>query len=171
MPFKKGIAPVRRTLDYLNAGMLKLKPHVKVFATNYNVDQKSSVGAYEFIFWHYPQLGYHNRSVQILKLRNMTPTPCIQIIFRDGEKFVIDVFNRSRQEIHDHLLATFCLEHYQGIREKYRDFNPANFGQHCRHWCICEYPGQVPCPGYTALPKHMTGKYKKQMADKAKEGA
>lgn len=38
--------------------------------------------------------------------------------------------------------------------------NPANFGVLCDRHCICEIPGQVPCPGVVPLPKIMRGKYK-----------
>ena len=37
--------------------------------------------------------------------------------------------------------------------------NPANFGYGCKRHCICEIPGQVPCPGTVPLPQHMRGKY------------
>lgn len=36
MPFMKGRAPVRRTLEYLSAGKLVLKERVKIFSVNYN---------------------------------------------------------------------------------------------------------------------------------------
>lgn len=38
--------------------------------------------------------------------------------------------------------------------------NPANFGALCERQCICEIPGQIPCPGTCPLPKIMRGKYK-----------
>lgn len=41
-----------------------------------------------------------------------------------------------------------------------KERNPADFGYGCNRWCICEVPGQVPCPAYTPLPKEMRGKYK-----------
>lgn len=37
--------------------------------------------------------------------------------------------------------------------------NPANFGYGCSRHCICEIPGQVPCPGTVPLPDHMRGKH------------
>lgn len=36
MPFMKGREPVRRTLNYLNAGTLVLKDKIKIFSINYN---------------------------------------------------------------------------------------------------------------------------------------
>lgn len=38
--------------------------------------------------------------------------------------------------------------------------NIANFGVGCEKSCICEIPGQLPCPGVCPIPKHMRGKYK-----------
>jgi small subunit ribosomal protein S25 len=38
--------------------------------------------------------------------------------------------------------------------------NPATFGHGCRRHCMCEIPGQVPCPGVVPLPYHMRGRYR-----------
>ena len=37
--------------------------------------------------------------------------------------------------------------------------NPANFGRKCERYCICNQPGQVPCPALVPVPKHWRGKY------------
>lgn len=37
MPFMKGPAPIRRTLEYLGAGKLVLKDPIKVLTVNYNI--------------------------------------------------------------------------------------------------------------------------------------
>lgn len=37
--------------------------------------------------------------------------------------------------------------------------NPAIFGWNRERFCMCEIPGQVPCPGVVDLPKRMQGKY------------
>lgn len=160
MPFMKGAAPVRRTKAYLEAGKLLFRPEVRVMTINYNLDQKASEGTYEFLFWHLPQIKYKNNHLQLLKFKNMTPTPCIQLFFVDGRKEVIDVYNRTRHEIHEHLLDTFCDPDRDVKKEEEKKWNKANFGYGCRRWCICEVPGQVPCPGFVALPKEMRGKYK-----------
>lgn len=47
----------------------------------------------------------------------------------------------------------------EAIAKEKKD-NPANFGVGCERNCICEVPGQVPCPGTCPLPKHMRGKYR-----------
>lgn len=43
--------------------------------------------------------------------------------------------------------------------------NPANFGERCAKHCMCEVPGQVPCPSIVLLPKSWRGKYKFQKSD------
>lgn len=45
MPFMKGREPIRRTLEYLNAGKLVLKPRVKIFSVNYNTSGAHHQGA------------------------------------------------------------------------------------------------------------------------------
>lgn len=53
--------------------------------------------------------------------------------------------------------------------EASRFHNPALFGWQYNRQCICEVPGQVPCPGWEVFPKEMTGKYQKAMRDAARE--
>lgn len=45
MPFMKGKAPIRRTLNYLNYGQLLLKNQIKVMSINYNARGKNHEGA------------------------------------------------------------------------------------------------------------------------------
>lgn len=45
-------------------------------------------------------------------------------------------------------------------RSKEKKDNPANFGFGCERHCVCEIPGQLPCPNLVSLPNHMRGKYK-----------
>jgi len=141
-----GRAPIRRTMKYLESGLLKFQPEVRVLTVNYNINQKASVGAYEFQFWHFPQIKYRNPALQLLKFKNMTPTPFIQLLFINGDKMIIDVHGKSKVEIHNHLLETFC-ETEQEMAETIK-WNPGAFGYHCSRWCICELPGQVPCPSF-----------------------
>ena len=44
MPFMKGIAPVRRTVKYLEKGLLEFKDSVRVVTFHYNKDQSTSKG-------------------------------------------------------------------------------------------------------------------------------
>ena len=43
--------------------------------------------------------------------------------------------------------------------------NPANFGLNCDKFCICNVPGQVPCPIFIKLPNHWRGKIVNQEAE------
>lgn len=41
--------------------------------------------------------------------------------------------------------------------------NPANIGVGCGKHCICDIPGQIPCPAIVPLPNHMRGKFQRQV--------
>ena len=43
MPFKRGVAPVRRTLKYLEGSPIVFKDKVKVLLVNYNVPGNSAM--------------------------------------------------------------------------------------------------------------------------------
>ena len=45
MPFMKGRAPIRRTLEYLEKGQLIFKNNIKIMTINYNHGQNASDGA------------------------------------------------------------------------------------------------------------------------------
>ncbi|XP_049880893.1 probable 28S ribosomal protein S25, mitochondrial [Pectinophora gossypiella] len=163
MPFMKGRAPIRRTLNYLNAGRLVLKDKIKIFSVAYNIFGQNNTGAKEFVFWFLPQIQYKNPNVQVATLKNLTPSPFIKCYFEDGRQILVDIDNKSKEEILEHLLNTVgkskeVLE-AEAIAAEKKD-NPANFGIGCERPCICEVHGQVPCPGVIALPKFMRGKYK-----------
>lgn len=83
----------------------------------------------------------------------------------DGKDLLIDVDNRDKDRIHDHVLQvlgkpkeTLDLE----ARAKEKKDNPANFGYMCDKHCMCEIFGQVPCPAIVPLPKSWRGKYKNE---------
>ncbi|KOB67080.1 Mitochondrial ribosomal protein S25 [Operophtera brumata] len=152
MPFMKGRAPIRRTIQYLNAGKLVLKDKIKVFSVAYNITGQNNTGTKEFVFWYLPQIQYKNPNVQVATLKNLTPSPFIKCYFEDGRNILVDVDNKSKEDILEHLIRT--------VAEK-KD-NPANFGVGCERPCICEINGQIPCPGVVVLPKFMRGKFKNQ---------
>ncbi|XP_050698073.1 probable 28S ribosomal protein S25, mitochondrial [Eriocheir sinensis] len=161
MPFMKGRAPIRRTLQYLQNSNLVLKERVKIFTVNYNVNSKHHEGARDFVFWHLAQLQYNNPQVQVNTFKNLTPTPFIRVFFENGEDALVDCDSRPLKEIHSHVKKVFCKTDKK-LAEEAREAqsNPANFGWGCERQCICEMPGQVPCPGVVPLPKPMRGKYK-----------
>ncbi|XP_038219472.1 probable 28S ribosomal protein S25, mitochondrial [Zerene cesonia] len=163
MPFMKGRAPIRRTLNYLNAGKLVLKEKIKIFSVAYNIFGQNNTGAKEFVFWYLPQIQYKNPNVQVATLKNLTPTPFIKCYLEDGKQILVDIDNKSKEEILEHLLRTVgkskeVLE-AENIAAEKKD-NPANFGAGCERACMCEIFGQVPCPGVVVLPKIMRGKFK-----------
>ncbi|KAJ2941549.1 hypothetical protein O0L34_g14602 [Tuta absoluta] len=163
MPFMKGRAPIRRTLNYLNSGKLVLKDKVKVFSVAYNTIGENNTGAKEFVFWFLPQIQYKNPDVQVATLKNLTPSPFIKCYFEDGKQVLVDIDSKSKEEILEHLCSTVgksrdVLEAEARAAEK-KD-NPANFGIGCDRSCMCEVYGQVPCSGVVPLPKFMRGKYK-----------
>ncbi|CAH1117984.1 unnamed protein product [Phaedon cochleariae] len=163
MPFMKGPSPIRRTIKYLEAGKLVLKDQIKIMTINYNIAGKPHQGTKDFVFWFLPRVQYKNPHVQIATLKNMTPTPFIRCFYETGDEMLIDTFDRTKEEIHDHLITvvgkTKSVLKAEAIAKEKKD-NPANFGTGCERHCMCEIPGQVPCPGTCPLPKHWRGKYK-----------
>uniref|UniRef100_A0A0P4WN49 Small ribosomal subunit protein mS25 n=1 Tax=Scylla olivacea TaxID=85551 RepID=A0A0P4WN49_SCYOL len=163
MPFMKGRAPIRRTLQYLQSSNLVLKDRVKIFTVNYNVYGNHHRGAKDFVFWHLAQLQYNNPAVQVATFKNLTPTPFIRVFFENGEEALVDLDSRPRQEIVEHIKKVFCKTDTKLAEERLEresKDNPASFGWGCDRQCICEVPGQVPCPAVVPLPKVMRGKYK-----------
>ncbi|VVC28356.1 Thioredoxin-like fold,Ribosomal protein/NADH dehydrogenase domain [Cinara cedri] len=165
MPFMKGAAPIRRTMQYLDAGKIVFKDRIKIFSVHYNTLGENHHGTREFVFWHLPQIQFKNPDVQVLTLKNMTPTPFIRCYMNDGKDMLIDVDNRDKDRIHDHILEVLgkpkeTLEMEAMAREK-KD-NPANFGYMCEKHCMCEILGQVPCPSVVPLPKSWRGKFKNE---------
>lgn len=162
MPFMKGREPVRRTLQYLNASKLVLKDKVKIFSVNYNTYGDHHKGAREFVFWNIPQIQFKSPAVQVTTFKNMTPSPFVTCYFEDGREIIIDIDNKDRNQILDHLVTVVGKTDEQLAAEALlaeKKDNPANFGYACDRHCICEIPGQVPCPGTVPLPKKMRGKY------------
>ncbi|XP_001607001.1 probable 28S ribosomal protein S25, mitochondrial [Nasonia vitripennis] len=163
MPFMIGREPIRRTVKYLEAGKLVLKNSIQVMQINYNTHGQHHQGLREFVFWHLPQVLYKNPEVQVLTIKNRTPSPFIWCFYESGKRMLIDVDMKSKDEILDHLLKVIgkskeVLDQEAVAKEK-KD-NPANFGYGCEKSCICEIPGQIPCPGLVPLPNHMRGKFK-----------
>nr|CAD7458435.1 unnamed protein product [Timema tahoe]CAD7598027.1 unnamed protein product [Timema genevievae] len=165
MPFMKGKAPIRRTLKYLEAGKIVFKERVKIFTVNYNTFGEHHQGAREFVFWYLPQIQYKNPDVQICTFKNMTPSPFLKCYLDNEKEVLIDVDSKTKEEMHDHLKRIICKSDFLLAAEaqaKEKKDNPANFGYGCDRHCICEIPGQVPCPAVVPLPNHMRGKFTHQ---------
>lgn len=75
---------------------------------------------------------------------------------------IIDLDGKDKDQIMEHLLKVVGKSkevlHQEAVAKEKKD-NPANFGFGCEKSCICEIPGQLPCPGVVPLPNHMRGKY------------
>jgi len=162
----KGVAPIRRTTKYLNSSPLVFKPRVKIMTVNFNseAEEKHHEGLRDFVFWNLPQVQYKNPDVQIVTFQNMTPSPFITCFLEDNTKVYFDVDSQSNKEILDRLVKTIgkskeVLEE-EAIASEAKS-NPANFC--CRHGferhCICEMPGQIPCPSLVPVPRHWRGKW------------
>lgn len=81
MGFMVGRAPIRRTVKYLTAGRLAFKDNVKIFSVNYNAFGDHHAGARDFVFWKIPQVQHRNPTVQVVTMKNMTPSPFIRCYF------------------------------------------------------------------------------------------
>jgi len=127
-------------------------------------DQKHHRGAQDFVFWNLPQVQYKNPDVQIVTFKNMTPTPFITCFLEDNTKVYFDVDSQSNKDIVSRLVKTLGKSAEvlaeEALEAQSKD-NKANFGMkygNSRH-CICEMPGQLPCPSLVPLPVHWRGKW------------
>lgn len=162
-----GRGALRRTVNFLEKGEILLRSNIKILMFGYCPDEKRfphHVGLTKFVFWHLPQLKYKNPDVEMYTFQNMTPSPFIKAYYDDFSHMLIDCESRSREQIMDHLKAvlnkteeTLALEEKEVLSLAQ---NPANFGSQFARQCMCEVPGQVPCPCWQPLPKEMRGKYR-----------
>ncbi|XP_068109138.1 small ribosomal subunit protein mS25 [Hyperolius riggenbachi] len=168
MPLMKGRFPIRRTLQYLQSGEVVFKDAVRVMTVNYNALGEHGQGARDFVFFNVPQIQYKNPWVQIMTLKNMTPSPFLRFYLDNGEQILMDIEGKSHMDIVQHVKKLVgkskeTLEREE--KDKMVLSNPANFGpkKHYQRQCICEVEGQVPCPGLVPLPKELTGKYRNKL--------
>ncbi|OQR66753.1 ribosomal protein mRpS25-like [Tropilaelaps mercedesae] len=164
MPFMRGAAPIRRTLKFLEKGRLVFRDRVKVVSLNFNTlgyRKEAHQGMRDFVFWDLHQVQYKNPSVQIVLLKNMTPSPHIRVWLDDGSEVIFDVDGQTSSQILERLIKTLgktqeVLQQETLLQEK--QDTPANFGRQYGKWCICEVEGQVPCPGIVKLPEVLIAK-------------
>nr|CAG4645183.1 EOG090X0FQ5 [Leptodora kindtii] len=168
MPFMKGAAPIRRTLQYLESSNLVLRDRIQIFSVNYNTTGENHEGARQFVFWNLPQLQYKNPAIQVATFKNMTPSPFIQCFLDDGDQILLDIDWKTKEEIIQRVKRITCktdeILHLEKQTASMTD-NPANFGAKCGRHCMCEIPGQVPCPAVVPLPRSWRGKFKFQKPD------
>merc|ERR1719331_557676 len=68
--------------------------------------QNHHSGARDFVFWNLPQVQHKNPDVQIVTLKNMTPSPFITCFLEDNSKVYFDVDTQSNKEIVSRLTKT-----------------------------------------------------------------
>lgn len=81
----------------------------------------------------------------------------------NGKRMLIDIDSKSKDEILEHLIKVVGKSKEILEREAIASMkkeNSANIGNGCSKHCICEVPGQLPCPSIVPVPQHMRGKYK-----------
>ena len=82
----------------------------------------------------------------------------------DNSKVYFDVDSHSNKEIMDRLVKTVGKSKQVLDEEAVASeakLNRANFNRRLgfdRH-CICEMPGQIPCPTLVPVPRHWRGKW------------
>jgi len=167
-----GRFPFRRTFEFLNAGKLILKSDVKSLLINFT-NQPESLGLRNFIYKDIPQIQYKNRKVQIMTTRNRLNHPVVNIFFGDGKKVMIDVESKTGPEILEIVskaAGATEMELEDRAKVKYPGrLNPANFGRFGQCYCICEKPGQAPCPALVPHPDAKKPKFWQLKQDTAAE--
>ncbi|XP_035691122.1 28S ribosomal protein S25, mitochondrial-like [Branchiostoma floridae] len=166
-----GKYPIRRTRTFLESGEIVFKDRVKIMSVNYNVFEKNSEGARDFVFFHLPQVQYKNPEVQVVTFKNLTPSPFLKFYLDDGEQVLVDVEYKSRQEIVKHvkkILGKSDRELEEIAKSQQQSIHIANFGIKWPRKCICEIEGQLPCSSTEDFPKELRGKYqmKKRMEER-----
>ncbi len=103
-----------------------------------------------------------NPQVQVVAMKNMTPTPFITCYLEDGEEIRFDVDRHTNDQIVERLVKTLGKSKetlLSEARAEERLETPAHFGKFYDRHCICTQPGQVPCPMLAELPHHWRGKF------------
>ncbi|EDO42540.1 predicted protein [Nematostella vectensis] len=152
----KGKFPFRRTLEFLSAGRVVLKKDVRSVMLSYTHKYESK-GLRNFIYKDLPQIQYKNNAVQFITAKDRTDFPTVDIFYGDGKKVMVDVENKKAPEILEIFskVAGATESELQIRRQpKYLGrINPANFGKYGHMYCICEIPGQAPCPSRVPHPE------------------
>ncbi|XP_065912136.1 small ribosomal subunit protein mS25-like [Dysidea avara] len=148
----------RRTMEFLSSGKIHLRRNVMAIHIKYTTHIDSSAGTRWFVAEEVPKLQYKNPRVQILISKNESPSPSIDIYHRRGNIVRIDTDNKSSDGIISRLAAVAAKDEKEVQKEKAKNaVNTANFGHLSAkfggHFCICEIPGQAPCPGKVTVKR------------------
>lgn len=165
-----GRFPFRRTFEFLSSGNLVLKSNVKTVLINYT-HCKESLGLRNFIYKDIPQIQFKNQGVQIMTTRNKSNIPVVNVFFGDRRKVMIDVEGKTGPEILEifgKVAGATEREKEDRAMPKYPGrHNPANFGKYGHCYCICEKPGQAPCPSRVPHPDAKKPKWWQQRGEAA----
>lgn len=168
--FMWGPAPIRRTIQYLKAGKFIAKDQLRIMEVHYHLHGRKYQsreemrkdcfhGMREFYFWEMPRIQYQNPQLQIVRILDKMPSPYIRFWFHDGNDLLLDCFGQSHNEILSRVIETAGksearLKLESSIRKDIEgEDNPAMFGHGRERFCMCEVPGQSPCPGYIRNPR------------------
>nr|CAB3264003.1 28S ribosomal protein S25, mitochondrial-like [Phallusia mammillata] len=139
----KGRNPIIRTRQYLEEGIV-FRDCVKILTIHFGDYNDNELK--ELVDLNFSQLQYKNPNVQILCLKNLTPTPFLTFFLDDGEKVVVDVEGMTQLQILQHIQKAFGKPRELVLFEnKAMEPNPANFGKNFARKCICTELGQLPC--------------------------
>lgn len=158
----KGADPIRRTYNYLKAGTIVFKNHVKIMEYSYNLYYRRFAlthmekyvlvhkGMHNFHHWDIPQIQFANPNVQIVRFLEKFPTPFIRCWLEDGTSVMFDTFNKDRASIVAQLRKTlgktpeFIRAEKKLAESSTENYNnPALFGFNKEKFCICEIPGKT----------------------------
>uniref|UniRef100_H2ZEG9 Small ribosomal subunit protein mS25 n=1 Tax=Ciona savignyi TaxID=51511 RepID=H2ZEG9_CIOSA len=143
-----GKYPITKTKQYLNQGIV-LRDSVRIMSINYGNyenNYEAHSGVRKIVELNLSQFQHMNPNVQVLVIKDLTPTPFFTFFLENGERFYIDAEGQDQVEI---------LSRIQKVIGKPRELiqretsaaepNPANFGPGFKAKCICKIQGQVPC--------------------------
>lgn len=122
-----------------------------------------------FVGEYVPQIVFKNPRVSLFSFKNEGHTPHIKVYLADGSKLMVHCEDKRSEVILEELSSVSgkpeCVSHHfqlahldllsssQVQREQAKEEpNMANFGDRSKgQFCICEVPGQTPCPKLTPI--------------------
>ncbi|XP_002131443.2 small ribosomal subunit protein mS25-like [Ciona intestinalis] len=143
-----GKHPIIKTKQYLDQGIV-LRDGVKIMTMhygNYESNYESHSGIRKVVELNLPQFQHKNPDVQILVVKDLTPSPFFTFFLENGERFYIDVEGKNQVEILSQIQKVIGKPNELIEKESIAaEANPANFGPGFNRKCICEVQGQLPC--------------------------
>lgn len=138
-----------KRLEFLSSGKLYLKDSVKVITFMYNMHGSNSHGIRQFVKEQLPPIQFKHPNIQFSLIKNRKPTPSINIYLSDDRYVTLDVENKEPELILSELASVAGVPDSEGqeaVKQR-TAVNSANFAEsRTGRRCICEVPGQRPCP-------------------------